>query len=124
MGKRAYVLTGPKSEGVVIFGNDYKLTFNDDNTLKEKKWIHKSLIPIKYGTDEKGRVTTSAMHTHLPETGSYFTATDICTLMLYGKFTPWQSHMIVSGEKISTWQMKGGPAPTEKGANGSKKKKR
>lgn len=36
-GKRVYILTGPQKQGIVVFGNDYLLTFNDANKLKEKK---------------------------------------------------------------------------------------
>src|SRR5437868_3825538 len=35
--KKVYVLTGPKQKGVVIFGNDYLISFDKDNNLTSKK---------------------------------------------------------------------------------------
>lgn len=88
--KKVFVLTGPKNRGVVIFGNDYLLTFDGNNKLLVKKQLHKNIIPVYYGTkEEEGKQSVGAMHSHLPETGQFMTATDICTLMLYGKFAKW-----------------------------------
>jgi len=46
------------------------------------------------------------MHSHLPETGDFITATDICTLMLYGKFTGWKQHNVVSEKYLNSWNIK------------------
>jgi hypothetical protein len=43
------------------------------------------------------------MHSHLPETGDYITATDICTLMLYEKFAKWKTHNVVSKKYLNIW---------------------
>ena len=43
------------------------------------------------------------MHTHLPETGDFITATDICTLMLYEKFAKWKSHNVISKKYLNIW---------------------
>lgn len=102
--KKVYVLTGPRENGVVIFGNDYLLTFSPDNKLVNKKALHKNIIPVYYGekgNEEKDMVGT--MHSHLPETGDFITATDICTLMLYGKFTKWKQHNVVSKKYLNVW---------------------
>lgn len=101
-GKRAYVLTGPKKEGIVIFGNDYLLTFDDDFKLLEKKNLHKNILNIEYGKVDNQAVLAT-MHTHLPETGELITATDICTLMLYGKFAKWEQHHVISEKNVSIW---------------------
>jgi hypothetical protein len=61
------------------------LTFDKDNNLISKKQLHKNIIPIEYGKEEEGITIESTIHSHLPETGDFITATDICTLMLYGK---------------------------------------
>ena len=99
--KKVYVLTGPKEHGIVVFGNDYLLTFDDANNLVSKAQLHKNIIPIKDQKDETKVIAT--MHTHLPETGDYITATDICTLMLYSKFTTWKQHIVVSENYVSIW---------------------
>lgn len=102
--KKVYVLTGPEVSGVVVFGNDYLLTFDKDNKLTGKKQLHKNIIPIEYGQEEKeGRKAVGAIHMHLPETGDYITSTDICTLMLYSKFAKWKQHLVVSENYVSIW---------------------
>lgn len=102
--KKVYVLTGPKNNGVVIFGNDYLLTFDNDNKLTLKKQLHKNIIPIEYGGKQQdGKEIVGTMHSHLPETGDFITPTDICTLMLYEKFAKWKTHNVVSKKYLSIW---------------------
>lgn len=102
--KKVYVLTGPQQTGVVIFGNDYLLTFNSENELLFKKQLHKNIMPIYYGEKvADGKQVEATTHSHLPETGDFITATDICTLMLYGKTTKWKSHNVVSLKYVSIW---------------------
>jgi hypothetical protein len=102
--KKVYVLTGPQQNGVVIFGNDYLLTFDQDNNLINKKQLHKNIIPINYGgKEEEGKEIEGTIHSHLPETGDFITATDICTLMLYEKFTKWKQHNVVSKKYLNIW---------------------
>lgn len=100
---KVYLLTGPSISNVVVFGNDYLLTFNKQNELIDKKALHKNIIPIEFG--EEGENIESTMHSHLPETGDLMTATDICTLMLYGKFTSWKQHLVVSENYLNIWNM-------------------
>lgn len=102
--KKVYVLTGPEQNGVVIFGNDYLLTFDKDNNLITKKQLHRNLIPINYGgKEEEGKEIEGTIHSHLPETGDFITTTDICTLMLYEKFTKWKQHNVVSKKYLNIW---------------------
>jgi len=102
--KKVYVLTGPQQNGVVIFGNDYLLTFDKDNNLLKRKQLHKNINQINYGgIAEKGKEVEGTMHSHLPGTGDFITSTDICTLMLYEKFTKWKYHNVVSKKYLSTW---------------------
>ena len=104
--KKVFILTGPTQRNVVLFGNDYLLTFNKDNKLVSKKQLHRNLIPIQYTDDGKmegGGDVESSAHTHLPETGELITSTDICTLMLYGKFAKWKSHMVAGKKMVSIW---------------------
>lgn len=102
--KKVYVLTGTDQSGVVIFGNDYLLTFDKYNMLTGKKQLHKNIIPINYGgKEEEGKEIEGTIHSHLPETGDFITATDICTLMLYEKFTKWKQHNVVSKKYLNIW---------------------
>jgi len=102
--KKVYVLTGPKQSGVVIFGNDYLLTFDKHNSLTNTIRLHKNIIPIGFGDKQKeGNDVVATMHSHLPETGDFITATDICTLMLYEKFAKWKRHNVVSKKYLNIW---------------------
>jgi hypothetical protein len=98
--KKVYMLTGPDSNGVVIFGNDYLVEFDKNKNIKSKKSLHRNIIPINY-TNNQDEVTT--MHSHTKETGYLPTATDICTLLLYAQYTHWQQHYIISKKYVSIW---------------------
>lgn len=101
---KVYVLTGPQENGVVILGNDYLLTYDKNNRLTSKKQLHKNIIPIYYGEEaENGKQIEGSVHSHLPETGDFITATDICTLMLYQKFAKWKTHNVVSKKYLNIW---------------------
>lgn len=105
--KRVYILTGPQESGVIIFGNDYLLTFDNDNNLIDTKKIHQNIIPVYYEDnfpEDSKPITT--VHNHSQETGELITATDICTLMLYEKFTNWASHSVISDNYMSIWSCK------------------
>lgn len=100
--KKVYVLTGPQQPGVVIFGNDYLLTFDQSNKLVLKKRIHKNIIVMNYaGKEAEG--ADESVHNHLPETGDFITATDICTLMLYKKSVKWKTHNVISERFLNIW---------------------
>jgi hypothetical protein len=103
--RKVYVLTGPKKEGVVLFGNDYLMVFDKQDNLLEKKEIHRNLIPIKFEMEEQdeSKKIVASVHSHAVETGEFITPTDICTLMLYGKFTGWKRHIVISENYVSIW---------------------
>jgi hypothetical protein len=96
--RKVYVLTGPDISGVVIFGNDYLIKFDKNNNITSKKTLHKNIIPANYtkaGSSGK-ELQVASMHSHLPETGGFITATDICTLRLY----------VMSKNYVSIWDCK------------------
>jgi hypothetical protein len=102
--KKVYVLTGPQKTDVVIFGNDYLLTFDKKNRVTDKKQLHRNILPVSYGEkEEDGAKIVSAGHNHQPETGDFITATDICTLMLYSKFAKWKTYNVVSRKYLNIW---------------------
>ncbi len=105
--KKVYILTGPENAGVVIFGNDYLLTFDKDNNLVSKKHLHQNMIPVNFsvngGSSTNDTTDGVSFHTHLPETGDGITATDVCTLMLYERYTDWKQHYIVGHKTVSIW---------------------
>lgn len=102
-GKRVYIFTAPSMDSIVVFGNDYLLTFDAQNKLQEIKRIHKNVTPIEYGKKRNGNLITSTTHMHFPETGDMLTPTDICTVMLYEKTAGWQEHIAISRNAVSIW---------------------
>lgn len=106
--KKVFVLTAPRNNGVVIFGNDYLITFDQNNKVSTSKQLHKNIMRIEYGasSDAKGNQIEGGVHTHLPETGNLITSTDICTLMLYQKFAGWKSYIVVSEKYTNIWNCK------------------
>jgi len=103
---RVYILTGPQENGFVIFGNDYLLTFDKKLQLKDLKKLHNNVMFVEYGETEDGNEIVSSTHMHNETTGDFITATDICTLMLYGKITGWERHDVYSKNLYNTWNIK------------------
>jgi hypothetical protein len=97
--RKVFVLTGPQKTNVVIFGNDYLLTFDKNNKLVSQKQLHKNILPVEYGETK----SVAAMHSHLPTTGDLITSTDICTLMLYEKFANWDQYYVMGPATVSIW---------------------
>ena len=98
--KMVYFFTGPQSSNVVIFGNDYLITFNEDDSIQSVKKLHSSIIPLNYSDDPN---QISSLHSHNDESGDIITATDICTLMLYSPYTNWENHYVLSTKYVSVW---------------------
>lgn len=61
---RVYVLTGTSLHGVVIFGNDYLISFDKDNKVSSAEQLHKSIIPAYFSRDSTN-VQLQSMHTHI-----------------------------------------------------------
>lgn len=99
--RKVFVLTGPKNNGVMLFGNDYILTFDKNNTLTQQKRLHNSLIPIEFGGKDEIQGT---IHSHVLD--DLITSTDICTLLLYGKFANIKTHYVMSKKYVSIWDCK------------------
>jgi hypothetical protein len=104
--KRVYVLTGPHANGIVLFGNDYLINFNDNAEVLNVRKQHKGLIVVQSGKSDTGKVSLAAIHSHLPEYSPYMTATDICTLMLYEGLTTWNQNIVISKDFVSIWDCK------------------
>jgi hypothetical protein len=97
--KKVYILTATTQPRKVIFGNDYLLKFDKKNKLKDIEPLHKSLLSFE-DTDSTAWVT----HTHLPGFNPFMTATDVCTLLLYGEHSKtWHHHIVISEKYVSIW---------------------
>src|SRR5690606_14292086 len=74
------------------------------NNLKSKERFHQNIIPIYFGEGVENGNAEETMHTHLPGSSEFMTATDICTLMLYQQQTNWKQHTVVSKNYFSFWK--------------------
>lgn len=95
--KKAIILTAPTQNGVMIFGNDYVLTFDDAFNITDKKRLHQSFLKCNFGNKE----IVTGIHTHI--TSDFFTSTDICTLMLYEKMFGLKNYMVISRNHTWIW---------------------
>src|SRR5690606_41925250 len=89
---------------IVIFNNNYLLDYDKKNNLKSKEQLHQNIITINFGEHAENGNAEETIHTHLPETSEFMTATDICTLMLYQSQTNWKQHTVVSKNYFSFWK--------------------
>lgn len=106
--KKVYIITGTTRHNVVIFGNDYLLSFDKDDKLLSKKKLHRNIIPTPYGNAADSSLNImGGAHTHLPETGPFMSVTDVCTLMLYAKYANWGQYTVASDKYISIWSREG-----------------
>lgn len=101
--KKVYVLTGPTQNGIVIFGNDYLIGFDNKNNVKDVKRLHANIIPIEMNYE--GGEVVETIHSHTDKTGHLITATDICTLLLYTPYTHWKNHTVISSKNVSIWDV-------------------
>ncbi|TKG91467.1 hypothetical protein EYV94_20785 [Puteibacter caeruleilacunae] len=97
--RKTYVLTGPKTSGVVIIGNDYELKFNQYNKLVKKKKIHASILEYPYKSDNPENSMKSTYHSHV--LSDAINTTDICTLLLYKDYVEWKQHIVLGKKFVS-----------------------
>jgi hypothetical protein len=103
--RKVYVLTGTNANGVVLFGNDYRISFDKNDYITSVKKMHNSLIVSEIG-DDTAKIQLAGIHNHLPKYSDFITPTDICTLMLYEKFTTWHQYIVISKKYASVWDCK------------------
>ncbi|MBS7788301.1 hypothetical protein KIH23_13415 [Flavobacterium sp. CYK-55] len=104
--RKVYLLTGYNgSKKIVVYGNDYLITFDKNNNIKEAKKLHASYLPFEYG-DKDGNKTIVGMHSHVDLSGDLISPTDICTTMLYKKLTNWETYYVISKKYVSIWDCK------------------
>ena len=102
--KRVYVLTAPKNNGFVLFGNDYFIDFDNHNEIISVSKIHNSLIVAQAGSkQDSSKSIIGALHSHVAGKDEFMTATDICTIHLYEKLTTWNNCTVISKNYVSVW---------------------
>lgn len=101
--RNVFVLTGPQISGVVLMGNDYKLSYDKNNTFVKKMKIHNSILQFRYTSGEKENKMVETIHSHIVT--EYISSTDICTLLLYKNYVEWNKHIVMSKKEVSIFDM-------------------
>lgn len=104
--RKVIVLCGPQETGNVLFGNDYVLEYGEDNKFKAQTRLHGNLSVIPMETTPDSLHVFATAHTHAHPASGYITPTDICTLLLYGDYTNWEQHSVISENYFSIWDLK------------------
>lgn len=108
--RKVYIITGSAQAELVMFGNDYLISFDQDFRAIQKNRLHAGLIVAPYGNNSDGVITMAGngMHTHLaPGVSEYMTATDLYLLMLYKEQTGWEQYMVKGKTFVSVWRRDG-----------------
>jgi len=98
-----FVLTGPRVSGVVLIGNDYKLSYDKKNRFDEKMKIHNSILQFPYNSEDKENPTVQTFHSHVVT--EYISSTDICSLLLYKDYVEWNQHIVMSKKEVSIFDL-------------------
>jgi hypothetical protein len=101
--RNVFVITAPHSHGVVLLGNDYRLTYDKKNRLKKKEKLHNGLITLQARSGEQDKPIEATMHSHV--LSELITSTDICTLLLYRDFVEWRQHYVIGKEYVSVFNL-------------------
>jgi proteasome lid subunit RPN8/RPN11 len=101
--RNVFILTGPQVSGIVLIGNDYKLTYNKKNEFMKKEKIHNSILQFPYTSEDKENPTVSTFHSHVIT--EYISSTDICTLLLYKNYVEWKQHIVMSKKEVSIFNL-------------------
>jgi hypothetical protein len=99
-GQKTVIILTASRENKLLIGNDYRISFNNNNELIRKEKFHNSLITIGQESGD-GLNKTGSMHTHIREDQPFMTSTDICTYMLYKDVFKLQNHIVVSEKYTS-----------------------
>lgn len=101
--KNVFVLTGPQVSGIVLIGNDYKLSYNKNNEFTKKEKIHNTILQFPYTSENKDNPTVTTYHSHVLT--EYISSTDICSLLLYKDYVEWNQHIVISEKEVSIFDL-------------------
>ncbi|MBA3986709.1 MAG: hypothetical protein H0X63_09090 [Flavobacteriales bacterium] len=101
--RNVFILTGPQVSGIVLIGNDYKLTYNKKNEFVKKDKIHNSILQFQYKSEKGESPIETTFHSHVIT--DYISSTDICTLLLYKDFLEWKQHIVIGEKYVSIFNL-------------------
>jgi hypothetical protein len=99
---RAYVLVGPRENGVLPIGNDFLLTYSPTGKLRSRERLHNSYLPMRRDATQSS--VKSLFHSHLAA-HPYITATDICSMLLHRDQVPGQQHYVIGEHYVSLFDV-------------------
>ncbi|MEQ9229348.1 MAG: hypothetical protein RIF46_01600 [Cyclobacteriaceae bacterium] len=96
-------IPGAKSGGFTPIGGEIKHKFNSKNEWNGMDHLHNNLIPIEHHDD-----AAIASHNHFGKKlgKEYITPTDICTILLYQRWSNVDQHIVVHKKFISEFYPK------------------
>lgn len=101
--RNVFILTGPQVSGIVLIGNDYKLTYNKKNEFIKREKIHNSILQFQYKSNKDESPIETTFHSHIIT--DYISSTDICTLLLYKDFLEWRQHIVIGEKYVSIFNL-------------------
>lgn len=104
--RKVVILTAAQEEGNVLFGNDYVLEYSPENKFLHARKENHAMSQAPMEVKENNRGEFISWHTHTEGEPEYITATDVCTLLLYGEYTNWDKHVVISGSVASVWDVR------------------
>lgn len=106
-GFQAYLMPTSKETGVILFGNDYLLIF--DNALEQVRRIklHEELTSVPVSVEAKGAQVTEmgSMHQHGEKDSPLITPTDVAAILLAKDIVQWDQHMVMSPKFLSIFYL-------------------
>lgn len=103
--RKVFVLSAPFHPGDVLFGNDYVLTYSNENKFLSRKKLHSHLISLPMKAVPHDTLEVWTAHPHTEESSAFISSTDICILLLYSQFTNWKKHIVFSSGYVSLFDM-------------------
>lgn len=94
-----FLFSGREAKGAVPLGNDCRMVFSPKGKFKELEKLHQNFIPIPGSDESEGEFdgyALSSMHVHSEASAPFITSTDIATILLYGNYVQWKSHLVFS----------------------------
>ncbi len=81
-GYRMYLIMGTTEHDIIPLGNDYLFWVSEEGQITAWKKFHKTMLAVKTRTEKNDKII-AVTHSHLSAT-PLISATDICTMKLYG----------------------------------------
>ena len=97
-----YVISVSDKPGIVVFGNDFVLSYDESLQILKKQALHKMMSSVAYkvgaSKNEEGN-----SHVIVSDKNEMPTSTDIVVLLMNEEATKWTNHAFISENFIYFW---------------------